>query len=311
MLLIAIVVIIVVCIFVILYAISNKVFNVAIKSKVDKNRVLTTNAEDSADVDRTAEAQACDWLRAQTFEEHTLVAPDGTKLFGRVLRAQLPTHNWVFLFHGYTGDGLKMGSTSRHFHNAGYHVFLPDLRGCGQSGGTYVGMGWPDSRDMLLWIDKLTGDDPDARIVLAGGSLGGATTMMTAGLNPPKVVAAMEDCGYTSVWDVFTHQLKKVFGLPQFPFMYIANVMAKRRAGYSFKEASSIARLQTSRVPMLFIHGTKDEFVPFSMLEQNYAATSAPKQKLVVPDAGHGVSANIAPELYWTTVDRFLEPYIK
>ena len=68
------------------------------------------------------------------------------------------------------------------------HALLPDLRGCGESGGAYIGMGWPDRKDMLHWIDWIIRRDSGAQIVLYGISMGGATVMMTAGEELPEQV---------------------------------------------------------------------------------------------------------------------------
>ena len=66
--------------------------------------------------------------------------------------------------------------------------------------------------------------------------MGAATTMMTAGEDTPdQVVAFIEDCGYTSVWDIFYSELKLRFGMPEFPLMYSANLFASTKAGYSLK----------------------------------------------------------------------------
>lgn len=65
-------------------------------------------------------------------------------------------------------------------------------------------MGWLDREDILRWIDFILADDPQAKIVIHGISMGAATTMMTAGESTPdNVKAFVEDCGYTSVWDIF------------------------------------------------------------------------------------------------------------
>ena len=103
-------------------------------------------------------------------------------------------------------------------------------------------MGWPDRRDMLQWIDWIIRRDSEAKIVLHGISMGGATVMMTAGEDlPGQVKAVVEDCGYTSVWDIFTDELDYLFHLPAFPLLNIASCLSSLRAGYSFSEASSTA----------------------------------------------------------------------
>ena len=118
----------------------------------------------------------------------------------------------------------------------------------------------------------------------------------------------IEDCGYTSVWDEFSLQLKDVFGLPSFPLLDVANLVCNVRAGYDFHKASSMEQLEHATVPMLFIHGDQDTFVPYSMLDQNYdTCASKVKQKLTIHGATHAKSAQVDPELYWNTVDNFLD----
>lgn len=127
---------------------------------------------------------------------------------------------------------------------------------------------------------------------------------------PTNVKCIIEDCGYTSVWDEFSLQLKDVFGLPSFPLLDVANLVCNVRAGYDFHEASSVEQLKRATVPMLFIHGDQDTFVPYSMLDQNYdACASKVKQKLTVHGAAHAKSAQVDPELYWNTVNGFLDEY--
>ena len=110
---------------------------------------------------------------------------------------------------------------------------------------------------------------------------GAATVMMTAGEPlPPNVRAIVEDCGYTTAWEEFRYQLKKTYGLPPFPVLYTADALLRRRAGFSLREASAAAQVAHSRTPMLFIHGGKDAFVPFAMLDEVYAAARCPKEKI-------------------------------
>ena len=48
--------------------------------------------------------------------------------------------------------------------------------------------------------------------------------------------------------------------------------------------------MQECEVPVLFIHGTDDRFVPVEMTYENYKACVAPKRLFVVPGADHGMS---------------------
>ena len=139
--------------------------------------------------------------------------------------------------------------------------------------GDYIGMGWPERLDVVAWIERIVQADPEARILVFGESMGAATAMNVAGESlPANVKCIIEDCGYTSVWDEFSLQLKDVFGLPSFPLLDVANLVCNVRAGYDFHKASSVEQLKHATVPMLFIHGDQDTFVPYDMLDQNYEA---------------------------------------
>ena len=221
-------------------------------------------------------------------------------------------HRYAILFHGYAGAAWQMAPYGKMFYDMGYSVLIPDARAHGESEGDYIGMGWLERPDVLSWIDSVTGPDQEAEIVLMGVSMGGATVMMAAGEDlPDNVKCIVEDCGYSSVWDEFELQLKNVFGLPSFPLLNTASLVSKLRAGYSFEEASSVNQLKKATVPMLFIHGDADTFVPFSMLDVVYnACASAEKEKLVVHEAAHGAAADTDPELYWDTVTAFVGKYI-
>ncbi len=128
-------------------------------------------------------------------------------------------------------------------------------------------MGWPDLKDMLQWIGWVLERDSQAQLVLHGISMGGAAVMMTAGESlPSQVKAIVEDCGYTSVWDIFADEMDYLFHLPAFPLLNIANSISSFRAGYSFSEASALKQIARAQVPVLFIHGSEDNFVHTDMV---------------------------------------------
>lgn len=141
--------------------------------------------------------------------------------------------------------------------------------------------------------------------------MGAATVMMATGENvPSNVKIAIEDCGYTSVWDEFKIQLKSLFGLPSFPVLNAASIISNIKAGYTLKEGSSIEQIKKSKIPILFIHGSEDKFVPFNMLDELYNAATCQKDKLVVEGAAHAESDSVNPELYWNKIDEFIENYV-
>ena len=245
-------------------------------------------------------------IRDRPHEDWWLTSGDGLQLHALCVRAG-GNAPWAVLCHGYTGQASGMAEYARRFYDAGFSLLLPDARGHGQSEGGYIGMGWPERRDIAAWVQRVTAENGAPDIVLMGVSMGAATVMMTAGEPlPPNVRAIVEDCGYTTAWEEFRYQLKKTYGLPPFPVLYTADALLRRRAGFSLREASAAAQVAHSRTPMLFIHGGKDAFVPFAMLDEVYAAARCPKEKYVEPDAGHAESLRMAPARYWAKVFGFI-----
>ena len=122
-----------------------------------------------------------------------------------------------------------------------YNILVPYLRGHGKSEGDYIVRGWDDRLDIIDWINNILEDNPSSEIILHGTSMGAATVLSTSGENlPNNVKAIIADCGYTSVWNEFTYQLKALFNLPAFPVMNLSNMVTMVKAGYSLKEAFPI-----------------------------------------------------------------------
>ncbi|QOR66946.1 alpha/beta hydrolase [Cytobacillus suaedae] len=241
----------------------------------------------------------------------TIVSEDDLNLNGYLFENEDTTQKWAIVVHGYNGNSTQMTRYVRNFYENGYHVLTPDLRGHGDSEGHYIGMGWDDRKDMLLWINQIIEKDPQAEILLFGVSMGGATVMMTSGENlPANVKVIVEDCGYSSVVAEFTYQLDDLFGLPKFPVMNAANTITKIRAGYDINDASAVKQVAKSKTPILFIHGDADTFVPYTMLDEVYNAANVEKEKLIIPAAGHGEAEKVDPEKYWNTIWNFVNKFM-
>ncbi|MBM6860357.1 alpha/beta fold hydrolase [Clostridium saudiense] len=252
------------------------------------------------------------WLENVKTEETTIESEDGLKLWGKMYFQEEKTDKWVIIAHGYTSSSEHIQPIALNFYNQGYNVLTPDMRAHGNSEGKFIGMGWLDRKDILKWIDYVVNFDPNSQIVLYGESMGGATVMMTSGEElPGNVKAIVEDCGYTSVWDMFEKELYERFKLPSFPILNAAKVVTKIRAKYDFKEASALEQVKKSVTPILFTHGGDDTYVPTEMIYRLYDAATCEKDMLVIDGAGHGAAPDVDPETYYEKVFSFLSKYVK
>lgn len=148
------------------------------------------------------------------------MSEDGLELVGYYIPANTITTKTVILAHGYSSKGKDMGGFAAFYYDKlGYNVLMPDDRGHGASKGDYIGFGWPDRKDYLLWIRKIVDKvGEEGQIALHGISMGGATVMMISGeALPEQVKVIIEDCGYTSVYDQLAYQLERMYKLPTFP----------------------------------------------------------------------------------------------
>ncbi|MFC7746323.1 alpha/beta hydrolase [Lentibacillus kimchii] len=252
------------------------------------------------------------WVDQQNFDEWTLDSRDGLDLKGYFLEAKEPSNKVVVMAHGYLGGAMDMGLFGQYYYEQkGYNIFTADARGHGSSGGDYIGFGWPDRLDYLDWIHKIIdtyGDDTE--IVLHGISMGAATVLMAAGEDlPDNVKAVIADSPYTSVSDLFSYQIGRMFHLPAFPFIPSTSLVTELRAGYSFKEASALDQVKKADVPILYIHGNDDTFVPARMSKTLYDHTKSEAERMTLDGANHGGSFIVAKDKYITKLNSFLADY--
>lgn len=247
-------------------------------------------------------------------EKEKLALPCSTEkknLHADYIFADEPTDICVVLIHGYTSAPEYMGIYAKKYNELGYNVLLPSLNGHADSEANEITMGWKDRLDIIDWINYLVESNPNVKIIIHGVSMGAATTMMATGEKlPENVKVAVADCGYTSVWDIFQNQLCNTMNLPKFPMLYSASTANKVFSGFDFKEASSVEQLKKSVTPTLFIHGEKDDFVPYEMLDKVYDACASEKAKVTIPNAPHARNACADPELYWNSVIEFTNKYL-
>lgn len=272
---------------------------------------LANDNEAEAAADKKPTDAALTWFNGSTRKNWYITSAEGLKLRGIYLPADRDNNKTAIIAHGYMGDAESMYQFADMYHRLGYNVLVPDARGHGKSQGDYIGFGWPERKDYLKWINTvLTKFGSKETIILHGVSMGAATVMMTSGEKlPSNVKAIIEDCGYSSIQDELIYQYHQLFDLPTFPIIPVTNLVTRLRAGFFFTEGDVTKQLAKNETPMLFIHGSADNFVPFNMLDKVYNATNGPKEKWVVEGAAHAQSFNKDSKRYQEKIKSFLSQY--
>lgn len=211
------------------------------------------------------------------------------------------------MFHGYRGNAERdlCGGVQRCF-ALGRNVLLVDQRGSNKSGGNIISFGINESRDCAYWVDyivKTFGDEQ--KIILCGISMGAATVMIAAGRPLPKnVIGALADCGYTSARDIIKKTIAELHLPPSllYPFVKLG---AKLYGHFDLEETSPYEVMHSCKVPMIFIHGEADDFVPCKMSVANHAVCKSAKKLVTVPCAGHGAAYLVDPKGYLNALREF------
>lgn len=284
-----------------------------------------TMKRNQAKTERTIKMAGTDWnqymeliqarkeyMLAQPHKEVSIHSEDGLKLHA----TYFPNGNEkkvVICFHGYTSQGMSdFIGLSDYYLKRGYSMLLPDARAHGKSEGEYIGFGCLDRKDALGWIHWVMEQcKEDVQILLHGISMGGATVLMTSGLNLPKQVKGIiSDCGFTSPKEVFTHVLHNMYHLPSVPLISITDWMNRKKAGYGMDECNAAREVRKAKVPILLIHGDADTFVPYQMCEEIYKNCASEKKKLIIKGAAHAESYYKDREAYEKALDQLVDQVI-
>lgn len=284
------------------------------------NYALTPKVHGVADIERTrAKADSLmpgstawyDALKDQgILKDHWITNDEGLKLHACSVPAADPENaqGTAIVVHGY-GDNhyvfLYLVRMYRDLFN--YNVLFPDLQYHGYSEGDEIQMGWKDRLDVMKWIEVAHILFEDNFMVLHGVSMGAATVMFTSGERLPGYVKCfIEDCGYCSVRDQFKKNLKDMGPIPT-DILNSASFVTHQKYGWWFESADCRKQLAKCVLPMLFIHGDADDFVPFEHLQKNYdAKIYGYKEKWVAEGAVHANSFAKHTSEYVSTCRNFL-----
>ena len=240
-----------------------------------------------------------------------IISRDGIKLVGHWYENP-DAQRVVVAMHGWRSSWSQdFGMIADFLHNNGCSVLYADQRGQNSSGGDHMTFGLLERYDCLDWINWVnTYTGQTLPVYLAGISMGATTVLMAAGLElPVNVRGIVADCGFTSPYAIWKHVTEENLHLSYKLHGNLVERLCQRKIRMGAKEYSTIVAMNGCQIPVLFVHGSDDRFVPVTMTYENYRACAAPKELLVVPGAGHGLSYYVEQDRYEEKVKAFWAEY--
>jgi hypothetical protein len=199
-------------------------------------------------------------------EERVLETPDGAHVIAWYGKAR-PGEPTILYFHGNAGSLAMRAPRIERFMGEGWGVFMMSYRG--YSGGTGSASEVANVADALLAYDALVAEGvAPASIILYGESLGSGVAARLAAARPAG--GLILDAPYTSILEV---------AKGAYPFLPV-DIFLKDR----YETRNIIGKLQ---VPLLILHGERDEVIPVAMGRKLAKLANEPKRLVTFPNAGH------------------------
>lgn len=231
-----------------------------------------------------------DWYTNSSSYDTWIKSYDGLNLHGKRIINNPFSNKWIILVHGYEADLSSLLNEAMNFSNNNFNCLLIDNRSFGDSEGDYTTLGWHEQFDLLKWIDDLIQDYPEASITLYGLSMGATTVMLTCGnVLPVNVKCAIEDCGFNNLSDMLTYLLKVQTKFDGRIFMPYLKRLIKNRLCFDVDQHDCNIALNNTIIPMLFIHGSSDQLVPYENVFNNYYACKSEKELFTCENFDHAM----------------------
>ena len=234
-----------------------------------------------------------DWARASglPLEDVWFQPQDGTKLFGWYVEAG-PSAPVLLWCHGNAGNVIHRLDNLAELYRLGLSVFIFDYRGYGRSTGKPTEDGlYQDALAAYGYLVNTRGVRPE-RLILFGRSLG-ASVAGTVASQRPAAGLILESPFPSIAAMARTHYL----GLP------LHWLLSGR---FPLDE-----RLSRVSLPVLVIHGDRDDIVPIALGREVFAAAREPKSLYVIEGANHNDTYQIGGRAYFQRLKQFIHDIVR
>ncbi len=273
------------------------------------NKAGADNMEDFARFNKSKQQ----WINNRRSERVTIKSERNEKLVAYITYPDKKSNVFVLFAHGYhadhTGDPANF---LQYYVEKGYNFIAVDHTASGESGGIFVGFDYFESNDCLKWIEYIINRfGEDIKIIIHGVSMGGATVCSMVNRVPNQVKLAVADCPYTSALEEFGETARNAGIKKPDALLRLFNELNKLFAGFDLNNTDVRKSVTASKVPMLFVHGGDDTFVPTRMGLELYELCTSPKDIFIVDGAKHAESVRVDENGYHNKLNEFINKYLE
>ena len=237
-------------------------------------------------------------------EDYMVESYDGYILHAELLKNPVSTDYYMIISHGYTDNRMGALKYVNMYLDLGFNCIVYDLRGHGENEPTFTTYGIREGQDIAELVTDTRSRYGVSRLGLHGESLGAASTI-TSLKYKPEIDFVVADCGFSDIDNVLREGYKNA-NVPTF-LVDMADIGARLRYHYSLKKMRPIDSLDDNEIPVLFIHGSEDNFILPKNSEDMSRRTCGYSELHFIEGAGHAESVLVSPDIYAETVSGYLK----
>lgn len=277
------------------------------------NRLMYIKKKDDAFIlEREVSSKRFDeaWYEGCPKEVLTIESPNGYLIRGVYLKP-LETKNTVIICHGVTENKINSMRYARMFERLGFNSVVYDHRRHGESEGKTTSYGHYEKFDLQAVFTTIREEIGEEAILgIHGESMGAATTLLYAGTIEDNADFYVSDCAFSNFPQLLKSIFENVVPIDAKYTISFADFFMRIRDGYSVKDVMPIDAVAHIEKPVLFIHSTPDDFIPYTMAEELYELKPEPKRLKLFEQGEHAKSFNENSGDYEQTVAKFLHDFV-
>lgn len=230
------------------------------------------------------------------FDDVSFCTMDGVEINGWFIRRpgqEYRTARTLVYFHGTDKNAsFRLKKAAGFFDKCNCNVLLTSYRGYGSSGGSPNEKGMCRDADGAFEYLRARTDIDGGRVWVFGESLGGAVSLHFVKRYEQFVNALVLENTFTSLLDMINRE---------FPFLGVFRYLSRN-------QWRSTSRIRSLTLPMLFLSGQRDAYIPPDMMKQLHTlaeASSSYTEFVPISDGTH--SRTWTNKNYFTSVSAFMD----